>query len=542
LEDKTAKDSKDFAHLIVRPDMNAFLKWMLIGLGGLVLLVVLFYAEEDLRGWHAWNQFKHQWEAKGVRFDFASSVPPVVPDDQNFALSPVWVAEINLLWQGNPERAKSWYGDRVDDEGVSKLVARLPVSVSGLTGNNVNSRQLPQLPAMSGNWATAITVDLTPWQSYYRDMQRANPAANIPVAAQSQAPAADVLLALSKFDPVLEELQQDSALPDSRFPVIYTADDPAAILLPHLAVIKRYALALQLRALAELQNKQPEKALADVKLMLRLTGSIRNEPFLISHLVRIAIVSIALQPVWEGLTAHQWSDAQLAELDAELAKLNLLADYKLTMHGELVFQGGVIDYLRHHPEQISNYSGDGNSRSMPLLVRIGWHLVPRGWYYQNQLSCARPMVELFIPLADETRRIISPTASRHADAAVLAETRRLNRHNAIEKMLLPGLGGSVRRFAYGQETADLARVAVALERFRLAHGEYPTALNALEPRFLDKVPQDIINGQPLHYSLSTGWKYTLYSVGWNEKDDGGHVVSTKGGAIDNSAGDWVWQN
>ena len=351
--------------------MKAFLKWTLIGLGGLFLLVVLFYAEEDLRGWHAWNKFKHQWEAKGVKFDFASAVPPAVPDDQNFALSPVWVAEIKLLWQGNPERAKSWYGNRLDDDAVSKLTPRLPVSTSGLTGNNSNSRQLPQMPAMSGNWATTSTVDLAPWQSYYRDMQRANPAADIPVAPQPQSPAADVLLALSKFDPVIEQLRQDSALTDSRFPVIYTTDDPAAILLPHLAVIKRYALVLQLRALAELQNHQPDKALADVKLMLRLTDSIRNEPFLITHLVRIAIVSIALQPVWEGLTAHQWSDAQLAELDAELAKLDFLADYKLTMHGELVFQGGVIDYLRRHPEEISNLSNGGNNaRPMPLLARI----------------------------------------------------------------------------------------------------------------------------------------------------------------------------
>jgi hypothetical protein len=522
--------------------MKAFLKWTLIGLGGLVLLVVLFYAEEDLRGWHAWNKFKHQWEAKGVKFDFASAVPQAVPDDQNFALSPVWVAEIKQLWKDNPQRAASWYGNRLDDDAISKLTPRLPVSVSGLTGNNSNSRQLPQLPAMSGNWATAITVDLTPWQSYYRDMQRANPAADIPVAPQAQAPAADVLLALSKFDPVIEQLRQDSALPDSRFPVIYTTENPAEVLLPHLAVIKRYALVLQLRALAELQNHQPDKALADVKLMLRLTDSIRNEPFLITHLVRIAIVSIALQPVWEGLTAHQWSDAQLAELDAELAKLDLLADYRSSIHSELVFQASIIDYLRRHPEEISNLSGNNNSLPMPFLTRIAWHLVPRGWFYQNQLSCARPMVESFLPLADTNHGTVSPSACRRADTAARSATRRSNAFNVAEKFLMTSFGETVRRFAYGQETADLARVAVALERYRLALGEYPAKLDALEPRFMEKVPSDIINGQPLHYSLSTGWKYTLYSVGWNEKDDGGHVVSTKGGGVDNSAGDWVWQN
>ena len=56
------------------------------------------------------------------------------------------------------------------------------------------------------------------------------------------------------------------------FPVIYDTDEPFEILLPHLAVVKRYAQVLQLRAIAELQNGQGDKALADVKLMLRLTG------------------------------------------------------------------------------------------------------------------------------------------------------------------------------------------------------------------------------------------------------------------------------
>ena len=43
---------------------------------GLAVFVSLFYAEEDWRGWHAWQKFKREWEAKGEKFDFASVVPP----------------------------------------------------------------------------------------------------------------------------------------------------------------------------------------------------------------------------------------------------------------------------------------------------------------------------------------------------------------------------------------------------------------------------------------------------------------------------------
>ncbi len=78
---------------------------------------------------------------------------------------------------------------------------------------------------------------------------------------------------------------------------ITTRKIPSDILLPHLARLKRCGQVLQLRAIAELQNGQSEKALDDVKLMLRLADSIRTEPFLISHLVRIAMLQIALQPI-----------------------------------------------------------------------------------------------------------------------------------------------------------------------------------------------------------------------------------------------------
>ena len=77
----------------------------------------------------------------------------------------------------------------------------------------------------------------------------------------------------------------------------------------------------------------------------------------------------------------------------------------------------------------------------------------------------------------------------------------------------------------------MARVAIALERYRLAHGEYPESLDALAPQLLKQLPHDIINGQPLHYRRTADGQFVLYSVGWNETDDGGVVGLTKGGAL-----------
>jgi hypothetical protein len=65
------------------------LRRIAIGLTCLVLLVVLFCVEEDLRGWHAWHHFQREWEAKGEHFGHESLVAAPVPDDQNFAMTPI---------------------------------------------------------------------------------------------------------------------------------------------------------------------------------------------------------------------------------------------------------------------------------------------------------------------------------------------------------------------------------------------------------------------------------------------------------------------
>ena len=112
-------------------------------------------------------------------------------------------------------------------------------------------------------------------------------------------------------------------------------------------------------------------------------------------------------------------------------------------------------------------------------------------------------------------------------------------------MLLPALGGAVKKFAYGQSSVNLARMAIALERYRLAHGEFPESLDALAPQFIAKLPHDVINGQPLHYRRTSDGQFVLYSVGWNETDDGGEVVvltrKSRTPTVDINQGDWVWR-
>jgi len=242
------------------------------------------------------------------------------------------------------------------------------------------------------------------------------------------------------------------------------------------------------------------------------------------------------------LVQHQWSDAQLAELDSELAKRDFLSDYRVAMRGELMlYEIGDVEYLRRLPEQAPDLLNGGNAPSR-APERILWRSIPNGWFYQNELRCARPMLDYYLPSVDASQHLARPEDVRRAEAALEAEIQHANLFNLAERLFLPALGSAVKKFASGQESVDLARVAISLERYRLAHGEYPEALDALVPRFMKQIPHDIINGQPLHYRRTSDGQFVLYSVGWNETDDGGVVGLNKSGRVDMLNGDWVWRS
>jgi len=288
--------------------------------------------------------------------------------------------------------------------------------------------------------------------------------------------------------------------------------------------------------------------LADVKLSLYLANSIRTEPFLISHLVRSAMLQITLQPIYESLAEHKWSDAQLAALDAELAKFDFLSDYGVAIRGERACNIGVIEYLRHAHNKFRTFASLSGQSEENNGSQINWTAVvlsfgPSGWFYQNELKLSQFYTKWYLPVADDQKQIVSLASVRAASRAADPEIRRRTPENLLEAWLLPALGHAVRGFARAQSSVDLARVATALERYWLAHGEYPESLDALAPQFMGKVPHDIIGGGPLHYRRTDDGQFVLYSVGWNERDDGGVVVFNKGSTqvVNRDEGDWVWR-
>ncbi|HLX71005.1 MAG TPA: hypothetical protein VKV04_15370 [Verrucomicrobiae bacterium] len=518
---------------VVRWLVQKHLRATLITLASLVVLALLFYAEEDWRGRRDWKNFTQQHEAKGEKLDLASFVPPTVPDDQNFAMTPIVASSYAFMLDKNGHELKPHNNN---------IVNRLSMHLD---------RESNLTRPGDGDWTAGTFTDLRPWQAYYQQAHiltnapgpvETNESANMKVAAT------DVLLALQRYDSDIEELRQAATLPHSRFPLQYDNDDPSQILLPHLGALRTASGVLQLRALAELQMGQSDKAAGDIQLILRLAEASRNEPFLISHFVRMVIVNDARQTIYEGLANHQFSDAQLAALDSQLAQLDFLADYQQVMRSEAVLVARMIDNVRR-THQFDWYMNTFRTASPPeqKIIDGACMIAPGGWFQQNKLGFSKFYLEDCLPLVDMEHRSVSPKAVDAAEAKLWNDLHPPNPYNVLQGLFLLPTGRFMgdkyvptERFVYAQECADLTRVAIALERYRLAHGQYPNTLAELAPQFLAKVPHDIIGGGSLKYH-SVGQNFILYSIGWNGIDDGGLRDSLKEAQPVSTRGDWVWQ-
>jgi len=471
-----------------------WLKRILFSVVALATLVALAIAFENWRGKRAWLKFKTEWESKGESFDIASIIPPKVPDHENFAMTPFFAPLFDYE-----------YAPSVMHKNSNAVLRTRAVFLG-------SKKDLPQL----GVRHSAKRTDLNGWQDYFAGNT------NYPLRGRTQSAAADVLQGLSKYEDVISELGTASARPHSHYPVHY--HESLSALLPHLSVLRGVSDIMRLRTVAELDHGRTNEALADVKLSIYLAESLKSEPLLISQLVRLALLENALDTVWE--TLDRWSDAQLLELQQTLSRIDLLEDYPKSLRGERAFSNDIFARMRrgeHFPGEIGGIARYATS----------------GLLYQNQLTINRLHQKyVFAPVDVESRKV---DARKALSLDELPELKGRHIYRVFAKMLFPALSKAILRFTTAQADLDFATVACALERYRRAHGQYPSSLEELRPKFIQTIPHDIVSGGPLHYRRDAADGFTLYGVGFDEKDNNGTTSPTREPRADAVGSDWVWQ-
>ncbi len=499
-------------------------KWALVALC-LVLLIVALYVEEDWRGAAEWSQAQAEITAAGESLDPKKFIPPPVPDDQNFAALPIFEVDFNPGYGATPV-------------GTGRAFSR--INLYNIPSNPETKHEPDQLPFL-GDWSKALEPDLPAIQ-----MQMAGLAYHGGFKPTANASPLDLLNLLC---PALEQLRAaDKTRPLCRFNVFYKAKPPDSMPWSGVAGPRDVTRALSYEEQLALVENRPDLAFADLKVGWKINSGLRNEALLYAGYYATAGQSLQINVVAQGLYQHAWNHDQLAELDSDLGAIDDLAMARLSVRGNTaIIEIPTTDYLKQRrsaiPDQLFGPRLPGRPRPAPVaefIVTTIALLLPDGWLDDAKSQNARLNLLGAVKIVDPETHRAYPERRTKAMSLVTGSTSIKLWNDIFLRNVSFGLD-EMERFAYAQVQLDEARIACRLERFRLDHGRYPAALAELSPAYGTDLPHDVLNGDPYHYKVLPDGTYLLYSVGWDQVDDGG-----KEGAGEHhyftTDPDWVWHN
>jgi len=355
-------------------------------------------------------------------------------------------------------------------------------------------------------------------------------------------PAADYLKWSDQFAPFFDDIREGLKRPYAQIDGDFSL--PYNMPVPNFIMMRCLAQTLAQRAQCYLLLGQPEPALRELTLLHDSCRILQNAPTgrpltLVASMINVAISSVYVTVIADGLRWHSWSEPQLLVLQRQLKEINLPPLVKESLSEQAASSSRTLETLSSaRLKKLFSKRSWSDSES-----RMFWELntMPRGWLYQNISFVANLEAK---PLAafDITNQLVLPRKFEQMTREIEGAVARNSPWNIAASEFIPNFTKAALTTAKNQTSANEAQIACALERYHLAHGEYPETLDALVPRFIDQLPHDIIGGQPLHYHRSDDGKFVLYSIGWNETDDGGRVDTAHhaDGHDNREYGDWVW--
>ncbi len=292
-------------------------------------------------------------------------------------------------------------------------------------------------------------------------------------------------------------------------------------------VASRYlAQTLATRAQCDLLLGRPDRALPELAFIHDFLRTMEAKPTtLVAAMIHVAISGLYCSIITDGLQRHAWQEPQLSALEEQLGSIRLLPLVAASFPTEAAASCGRLE--QSEDDDFATMIKDHSQWWQDPEVVL--HLAtPRGWTYQNMAVIATLDLGHQTSLDFKNNRVWPRRADR-AIQDVNATLAPFSPYTIVARIAVPNYARAIQVTARNQSLLDQTRVACALERYRLAQGQYPDSLAALVPGLIDLVPDDLIGGLPLKFHRTEDGKFRLYSVGWNETDDGGDAKK-----------DWVW--
>jgi serine/threonine protein kinase len=347
-----------------------------------------------------------------------------------------------------------------------------------------------------------------------------------PTARLTEADATDFRAELKRVEPALTQARKLADFPRGRFPIAHKRD-AVSTLLPHVAQARYLVRLLYLDAVMHVHDGDRPDAVRDCLAMAHAANSLRDEPLLISQLARMAMFRTAVH-VLEHLTARfSCTDEELATLQAVLA--DAATDPVLTTAArcERAMRHDAFGSLEAGDLPVASLLGGPDQKDPPQPptprdIRLLHVWVLR--YHTRVVEIAsRPTEDRPALLAalDAEFQATSPVGGPASVDLVFSYVVHSLAHNAHLARLRSGV------------------TALAAERYRLAHGDWPRDLVALVPTYLKEVPTDPYDGKPVRYRHTTDGA-VVYCLGPDRTDNQGNLSRSSPPADGTDVGFQLW--
>jgi hypothetical protein len=582
------------------------LRRTLMGLAVLATFIGCFYTEENWRGKRAWENCKRELQAKGAVLDWNAFIPPPVPDEQNIFkaprmqewfvrsgsnelsqrlnrcspgffllpntnVSPVIVAELSVV----PDKTSLDPGKadavlRFDDPVVGAQAKKLITDAvgpctSGSQGYTFTARPLNQVKPvhiflLADKVPTTTEVaelfprdTIAPAAIWGPDLNRlrVEPAGSnsfrvsLNLSRFGFCTAADYLGLTDQFQTDFDVIREALKRPYAQMEGNY--QQPVAMPIPDFVCIRALAQTFAQRAQCLLVLGQPEKALGELTLIHDLSRLLEARPTgqpmsLVAAMINVAITGLYVDTVADGMRLQAWQGPQLSELQKQIEDINLPRYVAQAFRSETAGLCRALETMEIKTLLSFRTSTTNLWQKIRNPESLLFSAIPRGWVYQNMAVVALERQKV-IGGFDPARVVVLPHLLDSVFREANIEFNYSSPYTFLAARTLPNWIRAWQTLARNQTLANEALVVCSLKRYRVAHGQYPETLVGLVPQYVEKLPHDIIGGQPLKYRRTDDGQFVLYSIGWNEKDDGGTVTlaDSKPPSVNLDKGDWVWE-
>jgi hypothetical protein len=321
---------------------------------------------------------------------------------------------------------------------------------------------------------------------------------------------------LAALGTALDDARSIADHPRGRY-AITPATNFYATAIDHVAAPRLVDRILLLDAVRRSANRDIDGAVDDVRAIVNVGRSVGDEPVGHSQLSRMLRVANGLSVLERVLAQGEASDAALERLQRLLEDEARFPHLEWAARGERAGAFDVFSRLANGRMSFNQFFGTMTASRWP------YPLAPPRIFFEYNSGLTLSLMNDAVTISRQPPREQPLMWASWESRLVALRTGPIQMFaSSLTTLALPSLRGMANRSLDLAARLASARVMLAAERYRLAHGDWPRSIEELVPTYLDQPINDPLGPGTIHLKRSDDG-LLIYSIGGDGEDQGGPI-------------------